>query len=186
MQGGGLARSGRADAQYEAIGLGDERLELAQIALAHAHVGEGNRLRGGQDAHDHVLVAVHGGQSRHPQLDGAIAHAELDLAVLGLALFRDIQPGHDLEARYQRVAEDGRDILVGDAVAVDAEADARALFLAVGLDVDVGGASPEGIEDYLVGQLDDGAVGFVVFVRLLVFRRLVDGAGALVGRELLE
>jgi hypothetical protein len=137
----------------------------------------GNGLGRGQDAHDHVLVAVHGGQGGDAQLDGAVAHAELDLAVLGFALFRDIEPGHDLEPGHQRVAEDRGNFLVGDAIAVDAKTDARVFFLAVGLDVDIRGAALVGIDDDLVGQLDDGAVGFF-FLGVVVVAGLVDGARA--------
>ena len=96
MQGRGLARPGRPHAQDEPVGFGDDGAHLAQIALAHAHFVEGNGLGRGQDAHDHVFVAVHRGQRGDAQLDGPVAHAELDLAVLGLALFRDVEPGHDL------------------------------------------------------------------------------------------
>jgi len=65
-------------------------------------------------------------------------HAELDLSILGLAPFGDVQLGHDLETRNQGIAKGRRNLLVAHAVAVDAEADAGIVILAIGFDVDIG------------------------------------------------
>ena len=100
--------------------------------------------------------------------------AHLDAAVLRQALLGDVEPGHDLDA-----ADDGR----LEAVdlrrqrlrlqqAVDAVADAQAVFFR--LDVDVAGPLVGGLDQDFVDQLDDRR-----FLGLL-------GQFAVVGLELFE
>ena len=112
VQSRGLAGSGGPHAQDQAVGLGQKLPHLVEVALTHAHFVEREGLGGGQDAHDHVFVPVDRGQSGDTQLDGPVAHAELDLSVLGLAPFGNVQLGHDLEARHQRIAKGGRNLLI--------------------------------------------------------------------------
>ena len=52
--------------------------------------------------------------------------------------------------------------------------------------MDIGGADLVGVDDDLVDQLDDGAVRFLFLARFVVLVGLVDRAGVLVGRQLLE
>ena len=72
----------------------------------------------------------------------------------GQALLRDVQLGHDLEARGQRVLQlhgQGHDVVEDP---VDSEPDAELLL--VGLDVDVGGPALQGVDEQDVRELDDG------------------------------
>ena len=102
---------------------------------------------------DHVLVAAGGGDGGHAQLDGAHGPLEADLAVLGLALLRDVQLRHDLEALHEGVPVGSGDVEVLHAVAVDAEPHDGGCGLAVGLHVDVGSAAVVALDDHLVGEL---------------------------------
>ncbi len=140
------------------MGEGDQALERAEVVLAQADALDRHRLRAGEDAEDHVLVVVDGGDGGDAELDQLVLGVEADLAVLRLAALGDVELGHDLQARDQRAPVLRGDLPVGDAVTVDAEADDRAALAAVGLEVDVGGARGVGIHDDLVGELDDRAV----------------------------
>src|SRR5207302_886495 len=63
-----LAGAGRPHAEDEAVRLVGGVLDLPEVAVEHAELIDGDRLAGGQDAHDHVLVATLGGHCRHPAL----------------------------------------------------------------------------------------------------------------------
>ena len=108
-----------------------------------------------EDPH-HDLLAVHGRQRRHPQVDGLALDAEADAAVLGDAALGDVDVGHDLEPGDD--AGDDRAGLAHALVehAVDAEPDAQ---VELGrLDVDVRGPLLHRLEDHEVHELDDRRV----------------------------
>src|SRR5262249_18106502 len=162
VQRGRLARAGGAHAQDQAVRLFGRRLHLAQVAIEHPELVDGDRLARGQDAHDHVLVAALRRQRGHAQLDvPAVWQLELDLAVLRLAPFGDVEHGDDLDPRDQRTAEGAGDPLVLHARAVDAQPDHRVLLQAVRLDVDVRRARLVGVHDDLVREPDHRAVVLV-------------------------
>ena len=98
-----------------------------------------------------------GGQDGDPEVDRPPPEPELEAAVLGGALLRDVELRHHLDA-----ADDGLVVAPVDVVhrlgqgAVDAVLDHH-LVLA-GLDVDVGSAALDGVEHRRVDQLDDRAL----------------------------
>src|SRR5512145_2950351 len=98
MQRRRLARAGRTDDEADPVRLLEDRLELPYVAIREAHLLEGEGLRSGEDAHDHILVAARGRDGRDAQLDAAHGALETDLAVLGPPLLGDVEPGHDLDA----------------------------------------------------------------------------------------
>ena len=133
----------------------------------HVEAQRGELLRQAllvEDADDRVL-AVHRGHDRDAEVDGAAADLHPEAAVLGHALLGDVQLGHDLDA-----ADDRGVVLLGDRLhgrlehAVDAVLDHH--LVVAGLDVDVGGAAVQGVEDRGVDEADD---------RRLVGLDLVDG-----------
>jgi hypothetical protein len=69
VEGGRLARAGGPDHEADPVGLLEDLLELARGCAREAHLLQGKRLRGGQDAHDDVLVAVGGGDGGDAELD---------------------------------------------------------------------------------------------------------------------
>ena len=123
-----------------------EALEGVRLEAQLGHVE--HELRLVQEPQDDLL-APEGGERGHAEVEVAAAvldlHLDLDPAVLGKALLRDVQLGHDLDARGQGVAQlhgQGHDVVED---AVDAEADPELLL--VGLDVDVGGPALQGVDE---------------------------------------
>jgi hypothetical protein len=171
MQCGGLARAGRAADEEQAVGLGDQFLDLAQVVVRQAQLVERNRFACRQDTHDHVFHAAGGGDGGDAQFNVERAEfLEFDLAVLRLAPLRDIEIAHDLDARSQCIAIAGRNLDVVHQTAVLAETHLGLAFLRIGLDVDIRSTLIIGIDDDLVDQFDQFVVagGGYVFWRLPV------------------
>jgi hypothetical protein len=150
------------------------RLELLQrlgLEAEFRHVE--HQLALVEQAHDD-LFAEQGRQARDTEVDvlglAVVAEANLDAAVLRQALLGDVQLRHDLDARGNGVAhlQRRRHDVVEDAV--DAVADA--VFLFVGLDVNIAGAFRNRRHQDDVHQLDD--------------RRLFTLPGEHLGADLLE
>ncbi len=174
MQRGRLARARRAADEEQAVGLLDRFLHVAQVLLRQPQLVQRDRLARGEDTHDDVLDPAGGRNRRDPQLDVERTELlELDLAVLGPPLLRDVQVAHDLQARHDRVAVARRHLDVRAERAVLAEADLGLRLARIGLDVDVRGALVVGVDDDLVDQLDQlvvGGGGSLVAARLRVER----------------
>ena len=89
------------------------------------------------------------------EVDGRVPDPHPEAAVLGDALLGDVQLRHDLDA-----ADDRAVVLLGDGLhrrlehAIDPVLDHH--FLVAGLDVDVGGATVQGVEDRRIHEADDG------------------------------
>src|SRR5207253_5556013 len=156
VEGGGLAGAGGAGDEDHAVGGAEGLLEVLEGPGVEAELGE-VELEGLfiEQAHDGFLP-VDGGEGRDAEVDLVGVVAELDAAVLGEAAFGDIEVGHALDPGDEGGLEAiGRDHdLVEDAV--HAEADAEDLF--VGLEVDVGGAAADGVDQDHVDELDDGGL----------------------------
>src|SRR3989449_925483 len=161
MQRRRLARAGRPHAEDEAVGFLGDFFDLAEVTRGHVDLVEGDQLARREQAHDHVFVLVGGRDRGDAQLDLAVGHLELELAVLRLAALGDVELGHDLDPRDDGPPVGAGDLLMLGAAAVDAIPDHRVLLGAVGLDVDVGRARLVGVHDDLVGEADDRAVVLV-------------------------
>ena len=187
MQRGGLARAGRAHAQHHAVGPLDRVAQALEVGRRQAQPVQGQRARRGQDAHHHVFEPVVGGYRGHAQFDAMLRREarEVDLPVLRLAPFADVQLGHDLDARDHRVAVVGRQLQVGAQDAVLAEADADLLAPGVALDVDVGHALGMRFDHHavdhayqrVVGLLDLRVLGPLAFLLAFLLQRLQQRAG---------
>ena len=102
-----------------------------------------------EDAHDDFL-AVDRWQCRDAQIDHAHRRLHRDASILRPAALGDVEFGHDLQTRYQRLMELVRYLdLVGEH-AIDAVAHDDAL--GPGLDVNIGGTQADGFENDRVGQ----------------------------------
>ena len=153
VEGGRLPRTGRPTDQDGAVGLGVELLVGRQHLGIESQFGEAeDDTRLVEHPHDDLL-AVDGGEGRHPQIDALGTDVQRDAAVLGDAVLGDVHVGHDLEAGGDRRGDGlraGRHVVED---AVDAVADPQ-----VGgrrLDVDVRGALVERLEDEQVHVPDD-------------------------------
>ncbi len=109
---------------------------------------------------EHDLLAEERGERGDAEVELARAAVDLELdldaAVLRQALLGDVELGHDLDARDERVAQLQRRMHHVVEHAVDAEADAHLLL--VRLDVDVGGAALERVDQQHVDEPDDRRV----------------------------
>ncbi len=153
-----LPEPGGARDQHHAVGLQDGLLELDQRLGLEAELGHVQpQVVLVEQPHDDLL-APEGGQGADAVVERlALArqiHLEHDAAVLRQPLLADVQLGHDLDARddgvlqLQRRGHDG----LQDAV----HAEAHAVFLLVGLDVNVAGGALHRVGEDQVHQLDDG------------------------------
>src|SRR5690606_31895865 len=94
-----FARPRRASDDDDAIGLGDELLDLAEVFIAQAELVEVERHVGAvEHTHDDAL-AEHGWQDADAKVDRLVVNVQLDTAVLREAAFGDVEVGHDLDAR---------------------------------------------------------------------------------------
>ncbi|OIQ81826.1 hypothetical protein GALL_363940 [mine drainage metagenome] len=128
-------------------------VEVDRVERARAHAAE-------QPQYD-VLETVHGRHRDHAQLDvGPPEAGEIDLAVLRLAVLGDVEVGHDLQPRHQRVTVARGQLEQVAQLAVDAQPDLDRQRRLGGLDVDVRRALFDRLRDHPVHQLHQHAVGF--------------------------
>ena len=142
--------------EHGAVGLVEGAFEALALGVGHAELLElhhdGVLV---EDAH-HDRLAVDARERDHAQIDMAAIDGEADAPVLGQAPLGDVELGHDLHARDHaggHAPRDGGDVLQD---AVDAQAHAH--LVAVGGEVNVGGAALDGLGDDLVDELDDRRV----------------------------
>ena len=133
-----LAAAGRAGDEHHAVRPLDR---LQQPVLLDLLVAE--RLDADLGARriedpDHDLLAEQRRQGADPEVDRLVAELQLHAAVLRHALLGDVEAGDDLDARRQLVLDRERRLRDLAQLAVDAEA--HAVVVLVGLEVQVGGA----------------------------------------------
>jgi hypothetical protein len=151
---GRLARAGRAGDQDDARGAIDQVHELGLHLLGHADLVE-RELRGRLiEQAENEALAVDRGDAREADVDLAAADADAGVAVLGAVAVGDVELGHDLQSRADGGRERERRAERVDQHAVDAEADDELVLHRV--DVDVAGATAEGLEEDHVDEADDG------------------------------
>ncbi len=156
IQRGGLARARGAGDQHDAVRLGRQVGESPQRLALHAHGLQAELALALVQQAQHGALAVGAGQGGDAHVDGARAQAQADAAVLGQALFGDVQVGHDLQSRDQRCMQCA--VGLHDFAQVAVHAKAHAGMALVGLDVDVAGAVARGLREQGVEHADDGRV----------------------------
>ena len=158
IQGRGLARTGRPRGQHYAVGPCQATAQALQHRRRHAQVAQ--RQQVGllvEHAHHHPF-AVDAGQGRDPHIHFAPRRTQGDTAILGLALFGDVQTGHDLDPRHQHGRQRTRWAQHFAQVAIDTQAHHQALL--EGFYVNVRGTQAQGLAEQAVDQADYR--GFVV------------------------
>ncbi|MNZ92510.1 hypothetical protein D3C78_1115370 [compost metagenome] len=138
------------------MGLADQRLDALQRLALHAHGFERELGAALVEQTQHGALAMGAGQGGDAHVDGARAQAQADAPVLRQAFFRDVEVGHDLQARDQCRMQGPVGLHDFAQVAVDAKAHAGMAL--VGLDVDVAGAVARGLGEQGVEHADDGRV----------------------------
>ena len=155
----GLAATGGAGDQQDAVRPGDQLLEHAEQFVVEADALQVLEVLGSwQQTHDHAF-AVGNGDGREAHVVVAARDLEPDATVLGQALLGDVETPHDLDARHDAGVERAGQGLHG---LVEQVVDAKAhTDLALeGLDVYVAGAFLHRVLEQRVHQLDDrGVVG---------------------------
>jgi hypothetical protein len=188
VQRGGLAGAGRPGDQQDAVRPLDDVADHVEDVLRHPDVGEAEHHRAAVEEADRHPLAVGGRRGRDAHVDVLAGDLAADAAVLGQPLLGDVEAGHDLDAGQDRRGELLGGALVLAQHAVDPVADHHVLLAR--LDVDVGGALLDRLEQErvdpaddrrLVGQVEDvdqllGGAELVVLLALLAGLQL--GAGA--------
>ena len=152
---GGLAGTGRAGDEEDAVRPVDQALEHGVRRVVHTQLLEREEhVRLVQETHDDALAEEHRDDA-HAHVHLTAAHLELDAAVLRDAALGDVEVGEDLDAADDRGLEPvhlGRHGgLLQDAVDPVADRD----LVLVRFDVDVRGPLVDRLDDDLVDQLDD-------------------------------
>ena len=161
----GLAAAGRTGHEQHAVRFARELADHGHRARVKAQVVQREtrelvaQVLLVQDA-DHGVLAEDAGHDGDAEIDVAVPDARLETAVLRRAPLRDVELGHDLDARDRLFVELGAGHAPGlgqhavDAVAHDQPAGS-------GLEVDVGGAGAHGVEQRRVDETDHRAGGLV-------------------------
>ena len=138
-------------------------------------------LRRIEDPH-HDLLAEQRRQRADPEVDRRVAEHQLHPAVLRHALLGDVEPRDDLDARRQLVLDRERRLRDLAQLAVEPEADAVELL--VGLEVQVGRAHVDRVDQHLLQEAHDRRV--VDFASCGVFlRRSSPGSSSIVEVDVL-
>ena len=132
------------------------QVQLALHGLVPERVDAEHRARRVENTR-HDLLAEQRRAGADAEVDCAVlGDAHLDAPVLGHAPLGDIEPRHDLEARGELDRQLHRRI--GDFFQVAVEAQTDAVRLLVGLEMDVGRAFLDRVQQHLVDELDDRRV----------------------------
>ena len=134
------------------VGPRDEVVELRQVVGGEPELVDALQQDVGVEDAQHRLLAEGGGHGGDAQLDLASALLALDAPVLRPALLGEVAAREQLDARDHRLVDDLRDQVHVVQDPVDAQAHQRQL--ALGLEVDVGGALLEGVAEDVVERLD--------------------------------
>jgi hypothetical protein len=105
--------------------LGKERPERPEDAFVEAKGDEVELDMGSIENSDHHAFAVNGGRRSDAQIDIFAANGHGDPAVLRESPLRDVELGHDLDARNDRGGQPVRRRIDGPEYAVDAVAHAQ-------------------------------------------------------------
>ncbi len=137
--------------------LADQRVDRRQRVVAHAQRGEIEPRRILVEQAQHDALAGAGRQRRHAHVDALVAELERHPAVLRQPLLGDVHARHHLEARHQRGVQRARRLDDVAQLAVDAKAHHRTRL--VRLEMHVGGALAQRLQEQRVDHADDRRVG---------------------------
>ncbi len=154
VQGGGLARTGRAGDQHDAVGTIDDALHGLVVSVAHAQLTQLETTGLLVQQTQHHPFAMPGRQGRDPYVHCPAHQSQADAAVLGQAFLGNVQLGHDLDPRDERgmqLPARAHDVTQRP---VDAEAHQRIGL--EGFDMDVRGVLLDRLGQQGVDQTDDG------------------------------
>ncbi len=171
---GGLARTGGAGDQDDAVGLLHRLLQLAAVLLVHAEMTQGQTSGLLVQQAQHHPLAVGRGQRGNADVHLATADPQRDTPVLRDALLGDVQLGHDLDPRDQQ----RRQLALGLHHFAEDAVDAKAYHqpLLEGFDMDIRGVLGNRLAEDRVDQTNDRRV-VLLLQQVLGFLDLVGQAG---------
>src|SRR5690606_7784130 len=105
IQGGGLATSGWACYQEDAVGLPDQGVEALQDVWSHAQSFEFESSCLLVQQTQHGPLSMPGRQGRDPHIYRPPPYPQRNSAVLRKAFFGDVEVGHDLDAGNQCIVQ---------------------------------------------------------------------------------
>ena len=154
VEGGGLARAGRARYQDDAVGLTHHPVPLVLVLFRKTQLPIVlDQILGVEDPHDELL-AERGRHGREPQFDLlAVRRDGLQPAVLRSAFLDHVHAAQHLDAARHR-GHHGRRYLV-DLVQMAVDPEAHVAGVAPRLEVDVAGALLECVVEEPVADMDD-------------------------------
>ena len=181
-----LARTRRARADGDSVGLVNELADRVEIVLAQAELVEIEaHVAAVEHAHDHGL-AEHRRQNAHAQIDRLIVHRQLDAPVLRQPALGNVEIRHDLDARADRRRDvrGRRHHFVQHAV----DAIAHLEFILERLEVNVRGLVLDGLQKHEVDKIADviGIGGFLERVEVDRFAAPLEILERVVGRQLAQ
>ena len=153
---GALAGAGGAGDEEDAVGFLEQFGKGRHGALRHAQAVEAALTAALVEQAQHDALAVGGGQRGYAHVHLAAGQAQGDAAILGQALFGDVEAGHDLDPRGHGGVQGPVRLGYVDQHAVAAKAHHGVLL--VGLDVDVAGLLAHGLGQQGVDHADDRRV----------------------------
>ncbi len=182
--GGGFARTGGTGGEHHAVRLGDKLLQLRLGLRRKAELAQTDQNAAlVQDAADNLLTEdVRQTRDAKVVILVRVTVADGDAAVLRNAALGDVHLRHDLETGDERGLDVLRQLhgLVEHAV----HAVAHAHMPAVRLQVDIGGAFVDGLQDHRIGHAHDGSLLGHRHRRLVILGNL--SAGARLGHVLAD
>ena len=142
----------RTGHQHHAGRAADGMAHAIEDALGHADAVQPEQAGTlVEQAHDYRFAILRR-HRRDTHVDGAVLDLDVEAAVLRQAFFRDVEPGHQLQAQRHG----GRNLVIGLGLhvqhAVDPETDTQRFFLR--FDMNVGSTSTQGFFEHGLQQLD--------------------------------
>ena len=169
----GLSGPDRPGHEDHAVRLGQSLGEPVQRVLIHAKLGQPDQgiLRVQKAQNDPFPVP--GRQGRHAHIDGAPPDRQGDPAILRQALFRNVEPRHDLDAGDNGRSQLPRRCQHLDEIPVDPVANGQMILKRI--DMDIGCTPFDGLMDQAVNQTDHWRIILSV-QQVGRFRNVVDQA----------
>src|SRR5690606_35041667 len=170
---GAFAAAGGASDQDDAMRPMYQCIELLHDVRRHTQLGQLEEAGFLVEQAQHRPLTVPRGQGGNPHVDSTSTHPQGNATILGQTFFRNIQAGHDLDARNQGIVKCAARIHDVAQGAVDPVAHDRMGFK--GLQVYVAGPVTHRLGDQGVDHADDGCV-VVRLQKVFHFRNVLQPA----------
>ena len=174
VQGGGFTGTGGAGDQHDAVGVAQDAVKGLDLLRGQTQ----SLLSAGQSLllveSEHTLLTVYGGEGGDTNLIFPVVDHGGETAVLGLALFGDVQTADDLDAGHDCALQ--AQIVAGRGEQHTVNAEPYTNPVRLGLHVNIGGALAHGLLHEGGDQHDHGG-GVDILLHDLLLHAAVDLAG---------